>query len=170
MNAALVITAVIAISGVVAAMTLRNPIHCILSLALGLVGLAGLYLALGAEFVGFTQVLVYVGAVAILAVFALMMTRGGQPIALTDEGPRSLSSALGGVAIAALVFAVIAFAIRSLHPLISGSTQPPAASPTEVGQALMRQFVVPLEVVGILLTAALIGAVVVALPEREEKL
>jgi NADH-quinone oxidoreductase subunit J len=169
MNAALVITAVIAIVGVMAAMTLRNPIHCILSLALGLVGLAGLYLALGAEFVGFTQVLVYVGAVAILAVFALMMTRGGQPTALMDEGPRRLSSAFGGAAIAALAFAVIAFAIRSYRPLFSGSAQPTAASATEVGQALMHQFVVPLEVVGILLTAALIGAVVVALPERWEK-
>jgi NADH-quinone oxidoreductase subunit J len=170
MNVALVITSVIAIAGVVAAMTLRNPIHCILSLALGLVGLAGLYLALGAEFVGFTQVLVYVGAVAILAVFALMMTRGGQPVAPTDEEPRRLSSTLGGVAIAALVFAVIAFAIHSYRPLTVRSTQPTTASATDVGQALMHQFVVPLEVVGILLTAALIGAVVVALPERGKKL
>lgn len=60
----------------VAAMAMRHLVHCALCLALSLAGLAALYLRLHAEFVGFAQVLVYVGAVAILIVFAVFLTRG----------------------------------------------------------------------------------------------
>ena len=68
------------IAGAAAALTLRNLVHCVLALTLAFVGLAGLYLQLGAQFVGFAQILVYVGAVAILIVFAILLTRGTEPI------------------------------------------------------------------------------------------
>lgn len=167
MNPMFVLCAIIAVVGVVAAMTLRNPIHCILSVALGLVGIAGLYLALGAQFVGFTQVLVYVGAVAILAVFALMMTRAGEIRRTDDATPRRGFAAFSGVFVAVAVFWIVAFAVVSFHPAqIADPT--PTASAKEVGVALLHRFSVPLEIVGVLLTAALIGAVVVALPEERE--
>src|SRR5437762_2664228 len=72
------LAAFVAVSAV-AALTLRHLVHCALSLALTFLGLAGLYLQLGAQFIGLAQVLVYVGAVAILIVFAILLTRGTEP-------------------------------------------------------------------------------------------
>ena len=161
MTISFLLLAAITISGTAAAMSLRNLVHCVLALTLGLVGLALLYLQLGAQFVGFTQILVYVGAVAILAVFAIMMTRGAEP---TDPQEPS-SFRLSGALIAALVFAVLAWA------LYSGTRGPqvflpqPEVSVNQIGIALMHQFVLPLEVIGVLLTAALIGAAVLAMDE-----
>jgi NADH-quinone oxidoreductase subunit J len=163
------IAAVIAIGGTLAAMTRRNPIHSILSLALGLVGVAGMYLALGAQFVGFTQILVYVGAVAILAVFALMMTQAHIESALVEPRRALSRSSLSGFLTAIAVFAVLAWAAHSFHPVTPSAAQAPTAASKDVGIALMHGFVLPLEVIGVLLTAALIGAVIIALPAREER-
>jgi len=156
------ILAAITIAGTAAAMSLRSAIHCILALTIGLVGLAALYLLLGAQFVGFTQILVYVGAVAILAVFAIMMTQGPgktiQPI-LSTNWP-------AGVIVAAAVFAILAWAIRST-PAHATPAQP-EVSINQIGAALMYHYVLPLEIMGLLLTAALIGAVILAMPEKKE--
>src|ERR1700748_457999 len=79
MNLVFAIIAAVTIAAAVAAMSLRNLVHCALALALAFAGLAAVYLQLGAQFVGFTQLLVYVGAVAILVVFAILLTRGSEP-------------------------------------------------------------------------------------------
>ncbi len=151
-----------------AAMGLRNAVHCVLALTVGFAGIAALYLQLGAQFVGFTQVLVYVGAVAILAVFAIMMTQGRQ--SATPAEPSPLWAA--GGAVAAAVFAVLAWAIHSSAASAQAPPTQPAAAPDvtvqQIGDALMHRFVLPLEIVGLLLTAALIGAVVIAMGRREE--
>src|ERR1700679_298627 len=107
MHAIFLILAALTIAGASAAMGLRNLIHCVLALTLGFVGLAMLYLELGAQFVGFTQILVYVGAVAILSVFAIMMTRSAGP-----NAERALSASwISGLVVAGSVFAVLAWAI-----------------------------------------------------------
>jgi NADH-quinone oxidoreductase subunit J len=155
------VLAAITIAGTAAAMSLKNLVHCVLALTLGLVGLAALYLQLGAQFVGFTQILVYVGAVAILAMFAIMMTRSAEQSEQHDPSSVRLSGAL----IAGIVFAVLAWAIffgsRSLQVLLPQ----PEASVHQIGVALMHRFVLPLEVIGVLLTAALIGAGILAMDE-----
>jgi len=158
------VLAVLTVAGTVAAMGLRNAVHCVLALTLGFAGIAMFYLQLGAQFVGFTQILVYVGAVAILAVFAIMMTHNDKPMA-----PPASSSPwiLGGVA-AAAVFAVLAWAIVSSTPSTSCQPPQPGATVQQIGDALMHRFVLPLEIMGLLLTAALIGAVVIAMDRREE--
>ncbi len=158
------ILAVLTVAGTAAAMGLRNAVHCVLALALGFAGIAMLYLQLGAQFVGFTQILVYVGAVAILAVFAIMMTHNDKSMALPD----SHSAWVAGCIVAVAVFAVLARAIVSSSA--SAQTQPPqpAATVQQIGNALMHRFVMPLEIMGLLLTAALIGAVVIAMDRREE--
>src|ERR1700742_3185240 len=108
------IGAVLTLTGAAGAMSLRNPIHCILSLAAGLVGVAGVYLSLGAQFIGFTQILVYVGAVAILAVFALMMTRSEEE-SLRDRFVQvSRSGMVLGTVVAILVLATLAWALTYL--------------------------------------------------------
>ena len=73
------IIAVLTIASAVAAMTLRNLVHCALALTVTFVGLAAAFLQLGAEFAGLAQILVYVGAVAILIVFTILLTRSGDP-------------------------------------------------------------------------------------------
>ncbi|MHB1023720.1 MAG: NADH-quinone oxidoreductase subunit J family protein [Acidobacteriaceae bacterium] len=143
-------------------MSLRNLVHCVLALTLGFAGLAALYLQLGAQFVGFTQILVYVGAVAILAVFVIMMTKSAGRMAR----PTVFSFWITGSVIAGSVFAVLAWAIGSSRALLQMSPSQPEVSVQQIGDALMHRFVLPLEIMGLLLTAALIGAVVLAMQEK----
>src|SRR5262247_2783081 len=104
----LIIGAVTAGSAI-AAMSLRNLVHCALSLVVTFVGLAALYLQLNAEFVGFAQILVYVGAVAILIVFAILLTRSSE---VASSAPVARSAFLG-VGIAAAAFLTMASAVAS---------------------------------------------------------
>jgi len=87
MDAVFAILAILTVAGAVAAMSLRNLVHCALALAVTFAGLAALYLRLNAQFVGLVQVLVYIGAVAILIVFAILLTRGGGEQAQPDQTP-----------------------------------------------------------------------------------
>ncbi len=161
MTIVFLILAAITLFGTAAAMSLKNLVHSVLALMLGLLGLALIFLQLGAQFVGFTQVIVYVGAVAILAMFAIMMTRSANQERLDKP-----SSALSGIVIALLVFALLAWSfLHGIHP--QTQTAQPTASVQQIGEALMHRFAVPLEIIGLLLTAALIGAGVIALDERE---
>ena len=73
------ILAVLTLASAVAAMSLRNLVHCALMLMVTFAGLAAFYLQLDAQFVGFAQILIYIGAVAILIVFAILLTRGSEP-------------------------------------------------------------------------------------------
>ncbi len=161
MSLSFAILAILTIAGAVAAMSMRNLVHCALALVVAFVGLAGFYLQLDAQFVGLAQILVYVGAVAILIVFAILLTRSGEPV---RQGSFS-SSWLAGLAVAVVVFGVLAWAIVNS----SASRQEPPPQPEvtirQIGDALMNRFVLPLEVVGLLLTAALIGAVIIAMKE-----
>ena len=144
-------------------MTLRRLVHCALALTVAFAGLAALYLNLGAEFAGLAQLLVYVGAIAILIVFAILLTRGGDD---TSE-PVFSPAGLAGAVIAAAVFAVLAWAVESssiAHPAAIPAA--PAASMRAIGLTLMQRYVLPLEVIALMLTAAMIGAVLLALREK----
>ena len=166
----------------IAAMTLRNLVHCALCLALTFAGLAGLFLQLNAEFVGFVQILVYVGAVAILIVFAILLTRGAEP-----PSPAPIATAIPwGVGIALAAFVTMACAVLkspeigrrlaitiaradALPAFVPPSPVAPAVSVKSLGDRLMGEYVLPLEVLGLLLTAAMIGAVIIAMQERRPK-
>ncbi len=163
MQAAFAIIAALTLVSAIAAMSLRNLVHCALCLAVAFAGLAAMYLQLDAQFVGFAQVLVYIGAVAILVVFAILLTRSGQPV----PHPVVSRSWIAGVAIAVLVFCVLARAILSSS--VSQRSLPAKPSPTvrEIGNQLMTWYVLPLQVIGLLLTAATIGAVIIAMNERK---
>ena len=159
-----IIAALIAVSGV-AAMTMRNLVHCALALAVTLAGLAAAFLELNAQFVGLVQLLVYVGAVAILIVFAILLTRGA-------EAPQqSIFSSTWwlGTAIAGVVFALLAVMVSKSSAVTHAASAKAEASVLQIGDALMTKYILPLEVIGLLLTAALIGAVIVALKEKETK-
>jgi NADH-quinone oxidoreductase subunit J len=159
------ITSLLVLTAAGAAVSLRRPIHCVLFLILVFLGLAAMFLQLGAEFVGFAQILVYVGAVAMLMVFALLLTQNGgtQP-----EARRSAGTPIQGVAVAFLVFGCLVIGILASDP---GPSSPAAASSTtrQIGEVLMTRYVLPLQVVGLLLTAALIGAVLIAMRDDSGK-
>ena len=155
------IIAGITVAAAVAAMGLRNLVHCALALTIALVGLAAAYLQLDAQFVGFAQILVYVGAVAILIVFAILLTRGSEPA----QQPILSRGWLSGIVVAVAVLGVLAWAIAKSPAIPRGIPSPPEATVRQIGDALMNRFVLPLESVGLLLTAALIGAVIIAMKE-----
>jgi len=158
------VLAMITVAGTAAAVSLRNAVHCVLALTVSFTGVAALYLQLGAQFVGFTQIMVYVGAVAILAVFAIMLTHSPE----SAKSPVFSSRWLMGSVVAAAVFAVLAWAIRSNAAPAQALPPQPEVTVQQIGDALMRRFVLPLEIMGLLLTAALIGAVVIAMGHKEE--
>jgi NADH-quinone oxidoreductase subunit J len=165
MTPAFLILAVLTIAAAAAAMTLRNLIHCALAVAVAFVGLAATYLQLNAQFVGFAQILVYVGAVAILIVFAALLTRGGEP---SPEAVFSKTWCIGlGVIVA--VLGVLSWAITRSAVIQRETTPAPVATVKQIGDALMTRFVLPLEVIGLLLTAALIGAVIIAMRDEVKK-
>jgi NADH-quinone oxidoreductase subunit J len=164
MNIVFAIIAIVTIAAGVAAMSLRNLVHCALALTVAFAGLAAAYLQLGAQFVGFTQLLVYVGAVAILIVFAILLTRGSEP----PQQPVLSSGWLTGIVVAVAVLGVLAYAIAKSSVIQSAAPAQPEVTVRQIGDALMNKFVLPLEVVGLLLTAALIGAVIIAMKEEKK--
>lgn len=163
MEIAFWILSAITVLGAILAITMRNLIHCVLSLILFFLGIAGHYFLLRADFLGAVQILIYIGAVVVLMLFAIMLTRH----VTGDEGPREV---LGGkwwagmgtaVIVAGLLWAVIRKdQLSQILPAGVAKT-----SVAEIGRVLVTDWVVPFEAMAVLLTAALIGAVVIALEE-----
>ena len=166
MSITFAILAVLTLVSGYAAMRLRNLVHCALCLVLTFAGLAGFYLLLGAEFVGLAQILVYVGAVAILIVFAILLTRNTEPDA---SAPTASSSWMVGLGVAAVTAGSIVFAILTSAQVGRALPPKPDATVKHIGEQLMTQYVLPLEVIALLLTVAMIGAVIIAMKEGKSK-
>ncbi len=164
MSFAFYVVAALTLAGALSAVLLKNLVHCALAVSIAFAGLALFFLQLDAEFVGFAQFLVYVGAVAILVVFAILLTRGSETPKKTEIFSRTW---LTGLAVAGAIFAVPAWAVLQAAPWMIHTTEKPAVTVQEIGNALMGRYVLPLEIVALLLTAALIGAVIVAMHEKE---
>ncbi|MBC8244575.1 MAG: NADH-quinone oxidoreductase subunit J [Verrucomicrobia bacterium] len=158
----------IAVLGALVAVRKRNLIHGVFALMVFFAGLAGLFLLLLAEFIAAAQILVYIGAVGILLLFAIMLTER----VAGDDGRRMTSRGwFWGLVAAVAVFVVL------LLPPIQQFPSPEHAraiepSVKELGEKLMHPYVVTLEVLALLLTAALIGAVTAAqgvrMPKEED--
>jgi NADH-quinone oxidoreductase subunit J len=165
MNVVFWILAVITILGGLTAVTLKNTVHCALALTVAFAGLALLFLELDAQFAGFAQILVYIGAVAILVVFAILLTRGSET---PSEGVFSRTW-FAGLLIAAGVFSVLAWAVLHSTAALPHESNVPAVDVRQIGHALMGRYVLPLEIVALLLTSAMLGAVIVAMHEKGEQ-
>ena len=165
MTISFVIISAFTIGSAIAAMTLRHLVHCALALTITFAGLAALYLQLDAQFIGFAQILVYVGAVAILIVFAILLTRGSE----TTTHQRFSSSWIAGSIVAGLVTALLGGLVLSSKATSHSVPPAPEVTVRNIGDQLMTKYVLPLEVIGLLLTAALIGAVIIALRDQETK-
>ena len=159
------ILSIIAIFGALVAVRKRNLIHGVFALLVFFAGLSGLFLLLLAEFIAAVQVLVYIGAVGILLLFAIMLTER-----VTGDDDRRVTSRgwFWGLVVTAAVFVVLLLpAIQQLPPPKAAQTIDPSVK--ELGHKLMNPYVVTLEVLALLLTTALIGAVTAALGVRMPK-
>jgi NADH-quinone oxidoreductase subunit J len=154
--------ALLAVIGTVAALrlvTAKNVVHAALYLVVTLATVAAVYLLLAAEFVAWVQVLIYVGAIVVLLLFGLMLTRAPIGREALDNQQRGFAAAVG-VGILAGLSVLVWDAFRDAEIDLSTSTT------ANIGKGLFRSFVLPFEVVSFLLLAALIGAIVLA--RREE--
>jgi NADH-quinone oxidoreductase subunit J len=157
-SVAFLIIAIITLSGAFAAATLRKLIHAALCLVIAFVGLAAYFFLLGAEFVGLVQVFVYVGAVAVLIVFTILLTRR------EVNGTHGIN--WGGAIVALAVFGGLLWTILKTKSLAIPAPQIEPLTVKRIGEVLMTDFVWPLQCVGLVLTAALIGALVLVMEEK----
>ena len=147
----------VAVSGFLV-VTSKNLIHAALGLVGALAGTAALFLVLSAEFVAWVLVLVYIGAVIVLFLFGIMITRAPVGYDVDLDNDRKGIAALG----AGSLFAVTSFAILEVWgdtPLRGIGT---ATSTADLGDALLGRFVLPFEIVSFVLLAALVGGITVA--------
>ncbi len=155
---------IVGVIGSVAAfrmVTSRNVVRAALYLVVTLAMVASTYILTGAEFVGWTQVLIYVGAIVVLLLFALMLTRAPIGRDTLDNQQRLLALIVAAGVLAGLVF-LIQGAFGGYRVVVRPTRT------AEVGASLFSRYVLPFEVVSVLLLAALIGAVVLARKDDAE--
>ena len=157
-NIAFVVLAILTLAAALAAATLQKLMHATLSFALALMGVAALFFLLGAEFVGLVLVFVYIGAVAVLIVFTILLTR-------RDVG-KGRGANWGGAFLAIAVFGGLTWAILKTQSAAVVAPHVRTLTVKRIGEALMTSYVWPLQCVGLLLTAALIGALVLVMEEK----
>ena len=137
--------------------TTKNVVHAALYLVLVLSGVAGIFILLAAEFLAIVQVLVYIGAIVVLFLFGIMLTRA--PIGRSNEldNDQRIAGAAVGVGLFALLAAILndGFGDARVEPSQVGRSG-------DVGLSIFQTFVIPFEVISVLLLAALVGAVVIA--------
>ena len=145
----------------IATVCLRNLFHAALSLGLVLVGTACLFLWLEAEFLALAQILIYVGAVLTLIVFAIMLTSGmGQGTVASASAHRLRA---GGIV--ALLWVLMIGSLSQISPPAPAAPSPYAVP--ALGQALLTTYLLPFEVISIALLAAMVGSIVVGLRPSE---
>ena len=159
-----IILSVVMIGSALLVVTLRDIIRCGLAMMVSFAALAGLYVLIGAPLVAAAQVLVYIGAISVLVLFAIMLTQ-------TKAAPARLVFQTQAVP-AAIAAAVLALLIA----LTVGATNWNAVdAPIRVGtailaQVLFDQFVLPFEIVSVLLLAAVIGGIFLAKREKDSSI
>jgi NADH-quinone oxidoreductase subunit J len=156
-NVAFGIIAVAMAVAAIGVVTMKNIVHAALALVVVLAGVAAQYILLQAEFLGIVQVLIYIGAVLVLFLFGIMLTRS--PMRRTGEFDNDQRVLAGLVAL--LIFGVLAYLFSDQfggEKLHLGQPTPTSA----IADSIFRTYVVGFEVVSMLLLAALIGAIVLA--------
>jgi NADH-quinone oxidoreductase subunit J len=156
-NVAFGIIAVVMAVAAIGVVTMKNIVHAALALVVVLAGVAAQYILLQAEFLGIVQVLIYIGAVLVLFLFGIMLTRS--PMRRTGEFDNNQRVAAGLVSL--LIFGLLAYLVSDEF----GDDKLHLGQPTQtsaIADSIFRTYVVAFEVVSMLLLAALIGAIVLA--------
>jgi len=150
--------AAITVGSAIGTAAVRNLIHAVVFLVISFTGVAGLYITLSADFLAVTQVLIYVGAISILVLFAVMLT----PRA--DRGNQEGFLRLPAVLLSGLVAATMIFVALDTDWNISDRAGFEDTA-TDIGEALLDRFVLPFEIASVLLLVAMLGAIVLVRPE-----
>jgi NADH:ubiquinone oxidoreductase subunit 6 (subunit J) len=155
------VLAVMLVGSALAVVLAKNLFHAVLWLALALTGTAGVFLLLNAEFLAAVQLLLYAGGVITIAVFAIVVTERliGERITQTN---RRIAE---GAAVSIALMALIVSAVRE-QPLDLGAAQMPGEVTRTVGERVLTQFVLPFELLALLMLAALLSAIYFARPEE----
>lgn len=150
------------IAGALGCVLVRSVVYAALLLIASLVGVAGIYILLSVEFLALVQVLIYAGAVTVLILFALMLTRVEELRQTVDVTQRSLA-------------AVVAIALLGVFVAVVNQTEWPrdvnqltTVPFTSIGDALFNRWAVPFEIASGVLLVALVGAIILALQEEGE--
>jgi NADH-quinone oxidoreductase subunit J len=158
-SAAFIVIAIVTLAGALAAALLPRLIHAALCLVVAFLGVAAFYFLLGAEFVGLVQIFVYVGAVAVLIVFTILLTRRDA------DSDRTFN--WSGAIVALAVFGGLVWAILKTPALAVTAPAIDALTVRRIGEVLMTDYVWPLQCIGLVLTVALLGAVVIVMEEKQ---
>ncbi len=150
--------AILTLAAALAAATLQKLMHAALTFAVMFVGISAFFFLFGAEFVGLVQLFVYIGAVAVLIVFTILLTR--------HDVEKVRGFKWSGVFVAIAVFAGLVWAIAKTKSLPLALPQIEPVTVQRIGELLMTNYVWPLQCVGVLLTAALIGALILVMEEK----
>ncbi|MBN1659828.1 MAG: NADH-quinone oxidoreductase subunit J [Anaerolineae bacterium] len=154
-----IILSLVALVGALGVVFTRNLFRAALALVLSFVGVAGFYILLEAELLAMIQILVYVGAISILIIFAIMLTRN-----LMDPEYRAQNEQwIGGLVAAAALLGILVFILLQVTWPVQVTDMPPGAIEA-LGQALVNPnfYLLPFEVASVLLLVALVGAVIIA--------
>lgn len=160
-NIAFYIIAAFMVVSAIRVVTSKNVVHAALYLVVVLTGMAGQFILLGAEFIAATQLLVYVGAIVVLFLFGIMLTRariGEEPDVDAPAAQRT-----SGAFVAAILLIVMGYAIYASDSV--NKVELPAErvqSIPEVADAIFSTYLVPFEAISVLLLSALIGAIVLS--------
>jgi len=142
--------------------SLRNIFHCALFLALGLFGIAGIFVMLHAEFLAGVQVMIYVGAISVLVLFAIMLTRQ-----LTGREIKQNNKQSPLAAFIALLFVVFVLKIATNAKFAVPSEKATDNATAMLGELLVTKYVLPFEVASVVLLMAMVGALLLA-KEKED--
>ncbi len=154
--------AVITLGSALMVAMVRDLVHAVLFLVLSFVGMAGLYITLSADFVAVVQILIYVGAISVLMLFAILLT----PISSRDNATVPYAAPLS--VLAGAVGAVIIFVGLKTDWAKAGDDDRFQTTAAEIGQALLDPYVLPFEVASILLVVAMVGAIMLVHPAGED--
>ena len=150
------LAAMIAVSAV-RVVTAKNIVHCALYLVMVLGGIAGLYVLLAAEFIFAVQLIVYIGAIVVLFLFGTMLTRApiGRDVDLDND--QKWLAALVALFLVGIMVAVLSDAYGDTHVNVNGIQRT-----ADVANSMFGPYLIPFEVVSVLLLAALVGAIAIA--------
>ena len=156
------ILAAITVGAAIGVAAVRNLIHSVALLIVTFAGLAGLYITLSADFIAVVQVLIYIGAIAILIIFAIVLTpRAGR---LNQEGFMLLPALALAVAVAVTMI-LIAFDTNWAISDREGFED----TATAIGDLLLDKYALPFEIASVLLLSAIVGAILLVRPEGPEE-
>ena len=156
--------ALMTVSSALLVVTVRNIVHAAFSLMVTLFGVAGLYVFLQADFLAATQVIVYVGGILVLILFGVMMTSGRLEMRIHIERGQLLLGGIVALALFMLLLTVIANTPAWKNRIDDGTELPPTTE--RIGELILNgSFLLPFEVVSVLLLVALIGAALISRKE-----